>query len=80
MTYSKKTLLHPHPANLCQPLPNQNATLRFELSAQTNPNAIGLRAINAGGDAPVQRGMSGVNIGLNRNGTGQINAILPVPD
>jgi hypothetical protein len=34
-----------------QPLPNQNATLRFELPAQANPNAIGLRAINAGGDA-----------------------------
>jgi hypothetical protein len=34
-----------------QPLPNENATLRFELPAQTNPNAIGLRAINAGGDA-----------------------------
>jgi hypothetical protein len=34
-----------------QPLPNENATLRFELPAQANPNAIGLRAINAGGNA-----------------------------
>lgn len=34
-----------------QQLPQQNATVRFDLPAQANPNAIGLRAVNQGGDA-----------------------------
>jgi hypothetical protein len=36
---------------LIRPLPSQNATVRFDVPARTNPNAIGLRAINSGGNA-----------------------------
>lgn len=36
---------------LSQPLPQENAMVRYEVPAQANPNAIGLRAINTGGDA-----------------------------